>query len=258
MYRTDFWTLWEKARVGCSERTALKQVYYQGWNRSPVQVGCMRQVLGAGALGRPRGMGWGGRWEGGSGWGTHVNPWLIHVNVWQKPLQYHKVIRLQLIKINEKKKENVKKTLVRPQMTNFRMIRADCAVSSRSPLPQLIKALAHWLSMRGVGFWTVSNIWNKASFPFHWACLVAQMVKNLRAMQETQVWSLGQESLLEKEMATHSSILAWRILWTEGPGGLQSMRCKELDMTEWLTLSFPPIQPVCWLLNCEQPVPTFQ
>ena len=52
-------------------------------------------------------MGWGGRWEGGSGWGTHVNPWLIHVNVWQKPLQYCKVISFQLIKINEeKKKEN--------------------------------------------------------------------------------------------------------------------------------------------------------
>ena len=63
----------------------------------------MRQVLGAGALGRPRGMGWGGRGEGGSGWGTHVNPWLIHVNVWQKPLQYCKVISLQLIKLNEKK-----------------------------------------------------------------------------------------------------------------------------------------------------------
>ena len=47
-------------------------------------------------------MGWGGRWEGGSGWGTHVNPWLIHVNVWRKPLQYCKVISLQLIKINEK------------------------------------------------------------------------------------------------------------------------------------------------------------
>ena len=66
----------------------------------------MRQVLGAGALGRPRGMGWGERWEGGSGWGTHVNPWLIHVNVWQKPLQYCKVISLQLIKINGKKKKN--------------------------------------------------------------------------------------------------------------------------------------------------------
>ena len=46
---------------------------------------------------------WGGRGEGGSGWGTHVNPWLIHVNVWQKPLQYCKVISLQRIKINEKK-----------------------------------------------------------------------------------------------------------------------------------------------------------
>ena len=65
----------------------------------------MRKVLRAGALGRPRGMGWGGRREGGSGWGTHVNPWLIHVNVWQKPLQYCKVISLKLIKINEKKKK---------------------------------------------------------------------------------------------------------------------------------------------------------
>ena len=62
----------------------------------------MRQVLGAGTLGRPRGMGWGGRRERGSGWGTHVNPWLIHVNVWQKQLQYFKVISLQLI--NEKNK----------------------------------------------------------------------------------------------------------------------------------------------------------
>ena len=102
MYRKDFGTLWEKVRVRCSERIALKQVYYQVGNRSPAQVGCMRQVLRAGALGRPKGMGWGGRWEGGSGWGTHVNPWLVHVSVWQKPLQYCKVISLQLIKINEK------------------------------------------------------------------------------------------------------------------------------------------------------------
>ena len=90
---------------GCFERTALKHVCYLGWNRSPAQVGCVRQVLGPGALGRPRGIRWRGRWEGGSGWGVHVNPWLIHVNVWQKPLQYCKVISLQLIKINGKKKE---------------------------------------------------------------------------------------------------------------------------------------------------------
>ena len=105
MDRTDFWTLWEKARVGCFERTASKHIYYLGWNRSPAQVGCMRQVLGPGVLGRPRGIGWRGRWEEGSGWGIHVNPWLIDVNVWQKPLQYCKVISLQLIKINEKKNE---------------------------------------------------------------------------------------------------------------------------------------------------------
>ena len=103
MYRIDFWTLWEKARVGCSERIALKQVYYQGWNRSPAQVGCMRWVLRAGAMGRPRGIGWRGRQEGGSGWGTHVNPWLIHVHVWQKLLQYCKIISLQWIKINGNK-----------------------------------------------------------------------------------------------------------------------------------------------------------
>ena len=54
------------------------------------------------------------------------------------------------------------------------------------------------------------------------AALVAQTVKNLPAMQETWVWSLGGENPLDEEMATFSSILAWRISWTEGPGGLQS------------------------------------
>ena len=53
--------------------------------------------------------------------------------------------------------------------------------------------------------------------------LVAQTVKNLPAMQGTQVQSLGQEDPLEKDMATHSSILAWRIPWTKEPGRLQSM-----------------------------------
>ena len=52
--------------------------------------------------------------------------------------------------------------------------------------------------------------------------LVAQMLKNLPAMQETWVPSLGWEDTLEKEMATHSSIFVWRIPWTEEPGGLQS------------------------------------
>ena len=55
------------------------------------------------------------------------------------------------------------------------------------------------------------------------ASLVVQMVKNLPAMQETKVRFLGQEDALEKEMATHSSILAWRIPWTKEPGRVQSM-----------------------------------
>ena len=59
---------------------------------------------------------------------------------------------------------------------------------------------------------------------YSWVSLVAQLVKNLPAKQETQVQSLGQEDPLEKEMATHSSTLAWKIPWTEESGGLQSMR----------------------------------
>ena len=58
------------------------------------------------------------------------------------------------------------------------------------------------------------------------------MVKNLPAMQDTQVGSLSWEDPLEKGMATHSSILAWRISWTEDPGGLQSMGLQESDTTE--------------------------
>ena len=56
-----------------------------------------------------------------------------------------------------------------------------------------------------------------------WASLVAHMVKNLPAMQETRVRSLGGEDPLDKGTATHSSIHAWRIPWTEEPGGLQPM-----------------------------------
>ena len=58
---------------------------------------------------------------------------------------------------------------------------------------------------------------------------MTQAVKNLPAMQETRVRSLGREDLLEKEMATHSSILAWRIPWTEEPGELQSMGLQRVE-----------------------------
>ena len=69
---------------------------------------------------------------------------------------------------------------------------------------------------------------------------MAQRLKRLLAMWETWVLSLGQEDPLEKEMATHSSILAWRIPWTEELGGLLSMGRKESDMTERLSLHISP------------------
>ena len=153
MYRTDFWTVWEKVRVGWSERIALKHIYYQVWNRSPVQVGCMRQVL-RGTLGWPRGMG--GRWEGVSGRGTHVNPWLIHVNVWQKPLQYCKIISLQLIKINEKKKSKRCLLLGRKAMTKL-----DSILKSRDiTLPtkvHRVKAMVFPVVMCRCEGWTIKK-----------------------------------------------------------------------------------------------------
>ena len=65
--------------------------------------------------------------------------------------------------------------------------------------------------------------WIGYPFQYSWASLMVQMVKNLPAMQETWVWPLGREDPLEEGMATHSSILAWRIPWTEEPCGLQSI-----------------------------------
>ena len=62
-----------------------------------------------------------------------------------------------------------------------------------------------------------------------------QMVKNLLAMWKTGVLSLGQEDSLENEMATHSSILAWRIPWTEEPGGYRPCGCKERNTAEQLS-----------------------
>ena len=72
--------------------------------------------------------------------------------------------------------------------------------------------------------------WGKINqvYLYHWVSLVAQMVKNLPAIQETEVPSLGWEDLLEKGMVTYSSILAWEIPQTKEPEGLQSINTKTL------------------------------
>ena len=93
--------------------------------------------------------------------------------------------------------------------------------------------------MQIVSFWIkvateFINSLNLDVGPEDWASLVAQMVKHLPAMWETQVRSLGQEDPLEMEMATYSSILAWKIPWMEVPGGLQSMGSKRVGH-DWAT-----------------------
>ena len=75
--------------------------------------------------------------------------------------------------------------------------------------------------------------WNKLIL-IHWASLVAQLVKSLSAVQQNWVWSLCWEDPLEKEKATHSSILAWRIPWTEEVGGLLSMGLRRVGH-DWVT-----------------------
>ena len=68
---------------------------------------------------------------------------------------------------------------------------------------------------------------------------MAQVVKNLRAVQETRIRSLGREDPLEEGIATHSSVLAWRIPWTEEPGGLQSMG-PQRARHDWAASTFTP------------------
>ena len=83
-------------------------------------------------------------------------------------------------------------------------------------------------------------LWNLEQFlstTYKHASLVAQTIKHLPAMWETWVWSVGQEDPLEKEMATHSSTLAWKIPWTEEPGRLQSMWLQRVGH-EWTFLPF--------------------
>ena len=97
-----------------------------------------------------------------------------------------------------------------------------------------ISVVKHTLTMHEV-LYSISSTssWNLTS----WASLVAQRVKNLLAMQEIQVWSLSWKDTLEKEMATHSSILAWKIPWTKEPDSLQFIGLKTVG-NNWTTITF--------------------
>ena len=85
-----------QASSGSAAQNRLQHVYYHVWNRSPVQVRCLRQGTQGQCTGRALRDGMGMEVGGAFRMGTHVHPWLIHVNGWQKPLKYCKVISLQL------------------------------------------------------------------------------------------------------------------------------------------------------------------
>ena len=123
-------------------------------------------------------------------------------------------------------------TLQRPSRTPHLYL---CAGPSRLNPKGMRSRMCFWHFLKGLSkkkkkkpLGTLRNVY------FSWIIQIAQLRKNLPAMQETQVQFLGWEDPLEKEMATHSSILAWRISWTEEPGGLQFTGSQELDTTEQL------------------------
>ena len=100
----------------------------------------------------------------------------------------------------------------------------DPGIESRSPALQA-NAFTVWTTSDWVtNDWIILDYW---CFSL-WASLVAQMIKNLPAIQETKVGSLGREDPLKKRMATHPSFFAWRIPWTEEPGRLQTMRLQRV------------------------------
>ena len=115
----------------------------------------------------------------------------------------------------------------------------DLMHMSLSKLWEMVKDREAWHSR--VHRVTVGHDWATEQQILHWvylsvsgASLVAQLIKNPPAMQRTRVWSLGGEDPLEKEMATHSSLFAREISWTEEPGRLRSMGLQESYMTLWL------------------------
>ena len=107
MYRIVFWTLWEKARVGWSERIALKHVYFHMWNRSPVQVQCMRQDAQGWCTGMTLRDGMGKEVGGGFRMGNTSKPMAYSCQCMAKPIQYCKVISLQLNKFIHFKRRNM-------------------------------------------------------------------------------------------------------------------------------------------------------
>ena len=119
---------------------------------------------------------------------------------------------------------------------SYRFLCSKYCVHTYSPLRH---ALPHWV-LKYMCTWLIHlslNAISSAETRGVYLSMVAQSVKNPPAIRETWVWSLGWEDLLEKGMATHSSMLAWKIPWTDEPGRLQSMGSQRVGH-DWATFTF--------------------
>ena len=94
----------------------------------------------------------------------------------------------------------------------------------------------------------ILNLFMNVGYSFR-ASVITQLIRNLPAMQETWVWFLGREDSLEKEMATHFSILDWRIPWTEEPGRLQSIGLQESETTTTMNIDQLLIYSFSWFFS---------
>ena len=134
---------------------------------------------------------------------------------------------------------------------NWSDLAAAAAAATQYPFNPLLICLNQWELVSNYCYWEpwlkqilLCIVWKPAFHDDLWITLpwyslygfpfVAQVVKHLPVMQDIQAWSLGQEDPLEKEMATHSSILAWKVPWTEEPSGLQSMGSQRVRH-DWAT-----------------------
>ena len=159
--------------------------------------------------------------------GIYVYLWLIHVEVWQKTTNSVKQSSFNKKKKIEKKLQKTCFFMGKRAYTRLSSL-LTCLQAQRPP-KTTHSPNDSWIRLTELtkSYYThcCGSIQLRVS-------LVVQTVKNLPARQETWVWILGQEDLLEKGMVTHSSILAWRIPWTEESGRLQSIHHKN-----WTQLS---------------------
>ena len=171
----------------------LKQITSPGWMHETSAQGWCTGKTQRDGMGREVG--------GGFRWGTHVNPWLIYVNVWQNPLQYCKVFTLQLIKINEKRKKERKD----PDAGK------DWGQEEKGTTEDEMVGWHHRLDAHGFG-WIPGVGDGQGGL----ACCSPWGLKESDTTERLNWTDVNTVVML----AAHSSILAWRIPWTEDTAGL--------------------------------------